>query len=245
MKFYDLSWAALCFQYRSAGDKEYCETIQDSDFLTKLRSDPYAISAKEFENKVISKYIEFAHIDQHEKCSIALQLLIKIVILQPEITALQHYDVLNCDLNDSEIRGNILKIYSTISKVENLWITGTSKILHLINNRLFSPLNIDILNKLNIGISDHVIIDWMELLQSEAREVDEDFRAQGLDGSVGDYLSDKLGYTKLDCQKSLAKFIDEYYWLTVWDKMPVPPIWIPDKSGSASCEKESEIVLVG
>ena len=229
MKFYDLSWSSLCFQYRSAGDKEYCEMLQDEKFLHKIRHAPYEISAKEFETKVISNYIEFAMIDKPEGFNIALQILIKIIELQPEISGLEQHDILTCDLQDSETRNNINKIYNQLATVENLWVTGTSKLLHLINNRLFSPLNIDILNKLEIAVTDHVMIDWMEVLQNEAREVAQDFHAQGLDGSPDAFLSDKLGYSKSNCQKSLVKFIDEFYWMKVGDNLPVPPAWIPEK----------------
>ncbi len=229
MKFHDLAWAAICFQYRSVGDKRYCGIIQDSDFLTKLRHEPYEVTAKEFEDKVILNYIDIAHYDLLMGHNFAHQILMQIIELQPEISALEKYDILNCDLNDTGFQSNVTKLYNRFSNVEGLWVTGTSKILHLINNRLFAPLNRNLIDQLNIGTSDHLLVDWLQILQKEAREVDDDFREQGFDGSIDAYLSDKLGYTKNDCQKSLVKFLDEYYWLTVGDNLAVPPLWIPKK----------------
>ena len=229
MKFYDLAWAAICFQYRSAGDKRYCGIIQDSDFLTKLRYEPYEVTAKEFEVKVILNYIDIAHYDLLMGHNFAHQILMQIINLQSELSVLEQYDILNCDLEDSGIESSIIKLYSSFSSIEGLWVTGTSKILHLLNNRLFAPLNRHLVDHLNISTSDHLLIDWLRILQKEARVVDNDFREQGFEGSIDAYLSDQLGYTKCDCQKSLVKFLDEYYWLTVADGLAVPPPWMPKK----------------
>jgi hypothetical protein len=229
MKFYDLAWAAVCFQYRSAGDKKYCEIIRDRDFITKLRHEPYEVTAKEFEAKVILNYIDIAHYDLLMGHNFSHQILTQIINLQSEISVLEQYDILTCDLEDSRIESNIIKLYSSFSNLEGLWVTGTSKILHLLNDRLFAPLNRHLVDELNISTSDRLLIDWLRILQKEARVVDNDFREQGFEGSIDAYLSDQLGYTKYDCQKSLVKFIDEYYWLTVTDGMVVPPPWIPKK----------------
>jgi len=50
-------------------------------------------------------------------------------------------------------------------------------------------------------------------VQEKAQEVAEDFYNLGLPGSPEEFLSDKLGYTNYGCQKSLARFVDEYYWI--------------------------------
>ncbi len=110
MKFHDLAWAAVCFKYRSVGDKRYCEIIQDSDFLTKLRHEPYEVTAKEFEDKVILNYIDIAHYDLLMGHNFAHQILTKIIELQPEISALEKYDILNCDFNDTGIHSNVTKL---------------------------------------------------------------------------------------------------------------------------------------
>jgi hypothetical protein len=230
MKFYDLAWAAICFQYRLAGDKRYCNIIEDTEFLARLRHEPYEITAKEFETKVILGYIDIAHYDLLIGHNFSYQILTKVIELQSEISSLEQYNILNCDFNDSDFQSKVIKLYTTFASVQGLWITGTSKILHIINNQLFSPLNRHILNRLNIAESDHQLLDWLQLLQKEALEVDSDFHEQGFQGSISRFLSDKLGYLKKDCQKSLVKFLDEYYWLTVGDNLTVPPVWMPRKS---------------
>lgn len=229
MKFYSLAWAAICFQYRSAGDKRYCRIIQDREFLTKLRYEPYEISAKDFEVKVVLDYIDIAHYDLLLGHNFASQILKQIIEAQPEISSVQQFDILSCDLKDIDIQTQVKKLYVMFSSIKGLWLTGTSKILHLINPRLFAPLNRHLIDQLNIGLSDHLLLDWLEILQKEAKEVEQDFKDQGYKGSVEHYLSKKLNYSKNDCQKTLAKFLDEYYWLTAGDNLLIPPPWMPKK----------------
>ena len=63
--------------------------------------------------------------------------------------------------------------------------------------------------------------------QQNALEVTIDFQDYGYDSSPEDFLSRKLGYKDQGYQKSLVKFLDEYYWLKFGDNLPVPPSWIP------------------
>jgi len=58
MKFNALSWAAVCFYYRSAGDRKYGKIMKDTPFISKLRESPSDISKLEFEEKVILDYID-------------------------------------------------------------------------------------------------------------------------------------------------------------------------------------------
>jgi hypothetical protein len=68
---------------------------------------------------------------------------------------------------------------------------------------------------------------WIRIIQQNAQEVTLDFNKKGYTGSPGAYLSQKLGYADIGYEKSLIKFIDEYFWLRLGDNLPVPPKWIP------------------
>ena len=111
MKFYDLAWGAICFQYRSAGDQRYCRIIRNSDFLTKLRHEPYEVSAKEFEVKVILEYIDIENYDLLLGNNFSQKILMQIIESLPEISALKQYNILNCDLTDDDIQNNIINSY--------------------------------------------------------------------------------------------------------------------------------------
>ncbi len=239
MNFNELAWAAFCFYYRSAGDKTYGRIMSDSDFLHRLRETPSEISDKEFETKVILDYIDITNYDLLKEHKLAHNTLGRIIEIHPEISSLKHNTLLDCDLSDNDIIGKITNVYTSLSSIDGLWVTGSSKIAHLINDKLFTILNLSISDYFGIPGSKTKFVDWLKQLQKSAKEAESDFHKQGFKGSLAGFLSDKLGCTKQGYEKSLAKFLDEYYWLTVGDNLIIPPTWIPPQSSRKSKSKAS------
>jgi len=227
MRFSDLSWAAFCFYYRSVGDQKYGRIMRDTSFMSKLREVPSDISVSEFEQKVILDYVSIESYDLLIKHKLAESIVAKIVDLQPEISSLQNSTILNCSLSDEDIAERIKAIYLGFHEVHGLWVTGISKVLHLLNNELFPILNPDIADHFRLPEDKPIPVDWLTLIQQNAQEVTKDFHEHGFSGSPETFLSEKLGYTSTGYQKSLIKFIDEYYWLRVGDRLPIPPGWVP------------------
>ena len=227
MKFSELSWAAFCFYYRSVGDKKYGKIMGDTSFISRLRETPSEISASEFEQKVILDYVSIESYDLLLKHKLAESIVAKVVELQPKISSLQNYTILNCNLSDKDITGKIEAIYSGFHEINGLWVTGISKIIHVLNDVLFPILNPDIMDYFRLPQDKSVPVDWLTLVQRNAQEVTADFHELGFSGSPETFLSEKLGYTRSGYQKSLIKFIDEYYWLCVGDGFSIPPSWIP------------------
>ena len=60
MNFNTLSWAAVLFYYRSAGDKQYGKIVSDVSFLERLRRRPESVDPEEFEKKVILDLVRVA-----------------------------------------------------------------------------------------------------------------------------------------------------------------------------------------
>jgi hypothetical protein len=54
-------------------------------------------------------------------------------------------------------------------------------------------------------------------MQQNAQEVTTDFQEQGLPGSPEKFLSEQLGYTSYGYEKSLVKFLGEFFWLRFGD----------------------------
>ena len=104
---------------------------------------------------------------------------------------------------------------------------GVSKIAHVLNHRLFVPVNVSTLSYFGLFGEADGFIKWLEIAQQNAREIVDDFDNLGFDGTPEDYLSERLGYVNVGCHKSLARFIDEYFWLRIGENLPVPPKWIP------------------
>lgn len=230
VNFDDIAWAAVCFYYRSIADRKYCKILGDIPFIEKLRQTPHDVTASEFEQKVLLDYVRIINYDVLIEHKLAERLLEKIVGLQPDISALQGLTLLDCDLSDSAIADRIEKIYAAFYSIPGLWVTGISKIAHLLNDKLLVLLNMDISDQFRLLDDSTAVIDWIKFLQDSARQVTEDFEERGYQGTPEEFISEKLGYTKHGCHKSLVKYLDEYYWLRFADSLPIPPPWIPRRS---------------
>ena len=159
--------------------------------------------------------------------NLAGSVLAKIVELHPEISSLQGVTLSDCDLSDSNVNEKIGRIYAGLYSIHGLWLTGVSKIVHLLNDKLFVILNLDISDQFKLLEGNTSLVQWLRIIQQNAQEVTNDFHEQGFSGLPEEYLSDKLGYTSLDYQKSIVKFLDEYFWLRFGENLPIPPRWVP------------------
>ena len=227
VNFNDIAWAAVCFYYRSIADRKYCKILGDTPFMEKLRQTPHDVTASEFEKKVLLDYVRIINYDVLIEHKLAERLLENIVGLQPYVSALQGLTLLDCDLSDSAIADRIEKIYAALYSVPGLWVTGVSKIAHLLNDKLLVLLNTDISDQFRLLDDSTAVINWSKFLQNSARQVTRDFEERGYQGTPEEFISDKLGYTRHGCHKSLVKYLDEYYWLRFADSLPIPPPWIP------------------
>jgi hypothetical protein len=226
VKFSDLGWAALLHYYKSNKDRKYVKLFGDTAFISKLREKPWDVSYEEFEAKVISSFIN----------SLGLRLpvgtrggniLAEIIRLRDYISRLQAVRLLDCDLSNEGLLKNIREIYQGLNTIDGLWVTGASKIAHVLNDSLFVVLDLETSDYFSLGEEADDYIKWLGIAQQHAIEVTNDFKALGLSGSPEAFLSEKLGYSSYGCQKSLARFIDEYFWLTTSGNLPIPPNWVP------------------
>ena len=227
LTFNDLAFASLCVYYRSIADRKYCKIMGDTEFITKLRQTPFEIKPEEFEQKVLLDHVNIENYDLLIGNRLAEGILEKIIGLQPDVSALQDLTLLNCDLSDSNMAERITRVYSTLCSVQGLWLTGVSKIAHLLNDKLLVLLNLDISTHFGILESSSGLVEWLKIMQGSARQATDDFRNRGFSGTPEAFISEKLGYTSHGCHKSLAKYLDEYYWLCFADILPIPPPWIP------------------
>jgi len=226
VKFSDLGWAALLHYYQSNKDRRYVKLFGDVEFISKLREAPWDVSYPEFETKVISSFVN----------SLGLRLpvgtrggnvLAEIIRLRSCTSSLEGVSLLNCDLSDKALLQNIREIYQGLGSIDGLWVTGITKIAHVLNDSLFVILDLKIAENFSLRDEADDYIEWLTIAQQHALQVKSDFMAQGHKGLPENFLSEKLGYSSYGCQKSLARFIDEYFWLTVSENLPIPPKWLP------------------
>jgi hypothetical protein len=227
VNFNDIAWAAIIFYYKSVADIKYCKILGDKPFIEKLRQTPHGITVSEFEQKVILDYVNISNYDVLIEHKLAERLLENIIDLQPDVSALQGLTLLDCDLSDNAIAKRIEKIYVSLYSVPGLWVTGVSKIAHLLNDKLLVLLNLDISSHFRLQDRNIAFNIWVKFLQDIARQVTRDFQERGYQGTPEEFISEKLGYTRYGCHKSLVKYLDEYYWLHFSDNLPIPPPWTP------------------
>ena len=226
MKFNDLAWAALLHYYKSSGDRKYVKLFRDTSFISKLRQTPWDVSYEEFETKVLSGFINSIGL----RLSVGTRggnILAKIVKLHQPISSIQGIRLLDCDLSSEDLLKNIRQIYSGLSSVDGFWITGISKMAHLLNDTLFVVLDLKTSKSFGLHGKASDYIKWLGIAQQHAQEVTRDFYALGYTGSPEAFLSEKLGHSNYGCKKSLARFIDEYFWLKTSENLAIPPGWIP------------------
>jgi hypothetical protein len=101
-----------------------------------------------------------------------------------------------------------------------------------LNDKLLILLNLDISEHFNLLDGSTGLVDWLKTMQESARKVTDDFNEKGFSGTPEVFLSEKIGYVKGDCHKSLVKYLDEYYRLRFADMLPIPPPWIPAESNT-------------
>ena len=231
MDFNTLSWAAVCFYYRSAGDKKYGAVMADASFLQRLRKCPETVDPEEFETKVILDQVHVEDYDLLVGHMLAKKVLAEMVRLQSILSSLLEMSIFTCNLSGTFTTDAINRVYSDVACVGGLWVTGGSKILHVLNDRLFAMLSPDIASTYGLVDNEFRFVEWMRFVQENARAVVSDFEGQGLSGSPDGFLSEKLGYKKAGYEKSLVKFLDEYFWLSHGEDLPVPPRWVPSCPG--------------
>ena len=236
MDFNTLSWGAVLFYYRSAGDKKYGALMADAWFLERLRRHPKTVEAAEFETRVIRDQIHIEDYDLLVGHALAKRVLAQVVNLQSILSPLLEMSILDCNLSGTFTTDAINRVYSEIACVDGLWITGGSKIMHVLNDRLFPVISPDIASTFGLTGNEFRLVEWMRFIQENARAVVSDFRQRDLPGLPEAFLSEKLGYTKAGFRKSMVKFLDEYFWLRHGDHLPVPPRWLPPLHNSPAAE---------
>lgn len=103
------------------------------------------------------------------------------------------------------------EIFNKLIKIKGVGVAIAAKTLHILIPDVFVPTDNPILKKLKIKKSEKRYIDFLKNAKEEAKNIIEDFKKKRLKGDPKGYLSRKLCYKRY---RTLAKYIDEYYWVT-------------------------------
>ncbi len=113
--------------------------------------------------------------------------------------------------------------------------TATSKLLHILQPELFVMWDKEIMKEYmirnhQVSANGQGYCTYLKLMQQIAHQISIEFqkanlnppRQQNQDPAV--YLSTQMNYNP---PKTLAKYLDEFNWVTITNKVVVPPNWHP------------------
>ena len=116
----------------------------------------------------------------------------------------------------------------------NIAATATGKILHVLNPELFvmwdKPILAHFRGTNGIGDSPQGYRAFLQQMNQDAVAVQQSFSTEALTpspqpgGTSEAYLSQRMNYNP---PKTMAKYLDEFYWVTVTNGVSVPPQWHP------------------
>jgi len=236
------AWAA--FMYGSiGGDKFYFDLMRNTDFLTALHNNPNQLTPDDIKNYLLKFLHQWNTRGVPKSC--AGNLHRAIISLQPQLFALRSInacittapfkDNILVNGSDCSIESVIKQCYKGINDVKGCGPTATAKILHVLNPNLFvmwdGPI-IEHFTEFNEdGAKPEGYCQFLQLMQNDAQAVVRTFNSENNlsparvnPQSPEEYFSAQLGHSP---RKSMAKYLDEYYWVTVTNGVIVPPRWYP------------------
>ena len=236
------AWAAFLYG-AIGGDKFYFSLMNNADFIAKLHDNPNTLTDSEIRDNLLKFLHQWSTRGVPKNC--AGSLLEKIISIHPHLAALRSNNVcittvsfqdsLTVNGTERSIEAVIKDCYKAIIGVKGCGPTATAKILHILYPELFVMWDGPILEHFKpTGIRGSATgyFKFLEIMKANAQEVLTSFQAQSSlspasthQQSPENYLSVQLDHNP---PKTMAKYLDEYYWVTVTNGVTVPPIWHPD-----------------
>jgi len=235
--FEKLAWAAFLARiFGSTGPDAYLSIYADSRFRESLVFDPANVSPKEVCDKLIGGFLNRWRSRFPNRQESASAVLGAIQQVSPFIQATRNLRIENVNFDNSvNVNTNHISVSDAIELIFN-------KIAHCYGNRttagakILGVLNPDLFVMWDDSIALHYVSGcpgvftgqgyafFLREMQSAAHLCQDDFDAKIGHQDMALYLSNKLG---LNLPLPLAKYLDEYNWITISQRIPLPPKWHP------------------
>jgi hypothetical protein len=239
----EFAWAAFLYG-AICGDHDYRALINKTQFLNGLRSNPEASPINEIRQLLIKGFLN------RWKCRItntpqsARIVRAKLIIVQPYLRVLDNLaiedvnfnQIINVNNEQMTVDEAIKECYTHVTNIRNRFAaTAASKLLHILQPKLFVMWDKDILthykdNNYQVSNGAQGYCVYLHLMQDVATQVLQSFQNATLNPPAGinqcpaDYLSMRMKYNP---PKTMAKYIDEYNWVVITNRVHVPPLWHP------------------
>jgi hypothetical protein len=235
----EFAWAAFLYKYGNigdAGETTYRQLLQPNGLGIQLVTNPTAVQATEVQNTLV-KFLNRWRCRLEGSLSAAKYVKHAIEEMQPPLQVLEGCDI--AKPYQPPVRQAMIRCYTQLRGhpvgslgTRRLGPTTVSKILHVLQPHLLVMWDKAILAR--YAEDDPAIQDsgdgyakFQDQMQSIAKEVDESFRQMKVSPSnqtPADYLSQKLDWNP---KKTMAKYIDEFNWITITRKVPITQAWPP------------------
>jgi hypothetical protein len=242
-KWNEFAWAAFLYS-AIGGDPDYQNLMNQTNFLNGLRTNPERLQPTEIQQKLIRGFLNRwkCRVENTAKSAIAIRSTFeKTVLCLQVLKGLKIEDadfsqIVRLDNKSIKISQVIEDYYTAVRDIGfRIGSTATSKLLHVLQPKLFIMWDKDILGDYHKNypqISDsgkgyHAYLDKMKALGAQ---VSVDFQNATLNPprrshqSLANYLSSNIGYNP---PKTMAKYLDEYNWVTITNEVKLPPNWHP------------------
>jgi len=240
----EFAWAT--FLYGATGyDSVYQDLMKKKQLLKNLRTKPSQLEIDDIKEQIIKGFLN------RWKCRIpnttlqtanALQTTLRNLV--PHLQVLDVLTIVNVDFTRRvNVDNNPLTISQVIeycyTKVRKMGCkfgaTATSKLLHIMQPKLFIMWDREILRHYNdknpqISDSGQGYCAYLERMQQIANQISINFQNANLNPArqtnqdSATYLSTQMNYNP---PKTLAKYLDEFNFITITNKVKVPPKWYP------------------
>lgn len=239
----EFAWATFLYG-AIGGDRDYQHLVNQTQFLVSLRSDPTALQTDQIQQHLIKGFFNRWKCRVENTPQSAQAIRGTLYNLMPYLSALNTVTVTNLNLaNTVNINNRPMTVHEVIQHCYDtlrdigyrFGPTATSKLLHVLQPELFVMWDKDILavyKKKNCQVFDggEGYCAYLQIMQKLATEVYDSFKNASLSPSAEAnqnpalYLSTQMNYSP---PKTLAKYLDEYNWVTITNRVQVPPPWHP------------------
>jgi len=237
----EFAWAAFLYKTMTGEDNVYQDLVKQEQFLKNLRTNPAGVEPAKIQGQVI-EFLNRWRCRTPNNQEAAEAILDALRILQPYLQALSAFEIETVDFDYTiTVNGNqitvheaIARCYESLIKVHRIGTTTTSKLLHILQPNLFVMWDWKILDHYQQGNqqvqdSGAGYYAFLQEMQNTGRQVSQSFKKAIPPGEADQcpatYLSVKLEYNP---PKTMAKYLDEYNWVTITNDVEVPPpAWLP------------------
>jgi len=228
-----LAWAAFVASvFKDTGPQAYMSIYRDTEFRRNLVHRPAKVSLSDIQGKLIEGFLNKwrSRFPKNDESAAAIRSALE--KRTPLLTKLEDLSIESADFclaitvdgSDVPVSDVIDNIFEGLAWAHGFRTTVAAKIMGVLNPRLFVMWDDSIALHYACSFSGKGYMDFLRKMQILARSCLSDFARRFAEKDLATHVSQRLGYNP---PLTLAKFLDEYNWITITKEISLPPKWHP------------------